>query len=96
MIVNAGQAKNLPGRKTDVSDAARLTRLGAHNLVRPLFVPPAAVPELQDLTRARTQVIRQQGQITTSWRSCWRTPVSSSPRSPSTSLESPTWPGWKR
>ena len=44
---DAGQrpeAKNLPGRKTDVSDAAWLAQLGAHGLVRASFVPPAADP----------------------------------------------------
>ena len=34
MLVNARQVKNLPGRKTDVSDAAWLAQLGAHGLVR--------------------------------------------------------------
>ena len=33
MLVNAHDAKNLPGRKTDVSDAAWLA-LGAHGLLR--------------------------------------------------------------
>ena len=30
MLVNARQVKNLPGRKTDVTDAAWLAQLGAH------------------------------------------------------------------
>jgi transposase len=34
MLVNAAQARNLPGRKTDVSDAAWLADLGAHGLVK--------------------------------------------------------------
>ena len=34
MLVNARQVKNLPGRKSDVSDAAWLAQLGAHGLVR--------------------------------------------------------------
>ncbi len=63
ILVNARQVKNLPGRKTDVSDAARLAQLGAHGLVRPPFVPPAPVRELRDLTRARTQMTRERGQI---------------------------------
>jgi transposase len=40
ILVNARQVKNLPGRKTDVSDAAWLAQLGAHGLVRASFVPP--------------------------------------------------------
>lgn len=54
MLVNAKAARNIPGRKTDVSDAAWLAQLGAHGLLRPCFVPPEPVRELRDLTRART------------------------------------------
>ncbi|MCX5059082.1 MULTISPECIES: IS110 family transposase [Streptomyces] len=63
ILVNARQVKNLPGRKTDVSDAAWLAQLGAHGLVRPSFVPDQHVRELRDLTRARTQMTRERGQI---------------------------------
>src|SRR4029434_4783804 len=51
MLVNARQVKNLPGRKSDVSDAAWLAQLGAHGLVRGSFVPPAPTRQLRDLTR---------------------------------------------
>ena len=34
LLVNARHVKNLPGRKSDVSDAAWLAQLGAHGLVR--------------------------------------------------------------
>ena len=61
MLVNARQVKNLPGRKTDVSDAAWLAQLGAHGLVRASFVPPAPIRELRDLTRARTAMTRERG-----------------------------------
>jgi transposase len=54
MLVNAKAARNIPGRKTDVSDAAWLAQFGAHGLLRPCFVPPEPVRELRDLTRART------------------------------------------
>ncbi|MFE7156852.1 IS110 family transposase [Streptomyces sp. NPDC057636] len=63
VLVNAREVKNLPGRKTDVSDAAWLAQLGAHGLVRASFVPPQPVRELRDLTRARTQMTRTRGQI---------------------------------
>ncbi|WP_406488518.1 IS110 family transposase [Streptomyces phaeochromogenes] len=63
ILVNARQVKNLPGRKTDASDAAWLAQLGAHGLVRPSFVPDQPVRELRDLTRARTQMTRERGQI---------------------------------
>ncbi len=58
MLVNARHVKNLPGRKTDVSDAAWLADLGAHGLVRGSFVPPEPVRQLRDLTRARTTITR--------------------------------------
>jgi transposase len=63
ILVNARQVKNLPGRKTDVSDAAWLAQLGSHGLVRASFVPDQPVRELRDLTRARTQLTRERAQI---------------------------------
>jgi transposase len=59
MLVNAAAVRNLPGRKTDVSDAAWLADLGAHGLVKASFVPPASVRELRDLTRTRTVITRE-------------------------------------
>jgi hypothetical protein len=59
MLVNAGHVKNLPGRKTDVSDATWLAQLGAHGLVRGSFVPPEPVRQLRDLTRTRTTITRE-------------------------------------
>jgi len=59
MLVNARHVKNLPGRKTDVSDAAWLAQLGAHGLVRGSFVPPPPVRQLRDLTRTRTTITRE-------------------------------------
>lgn len=59
MLVNARHVKNLPGRKSDVSDAVWLAQLGAHGLVRGSFVPPEPVRELRDLTRARALMTRE-------------------------------------
>jgi hypothetical protein len=54
-LVNAAQAKNLPGRpKTDKLDAMWLARLTEMGLLRASFVPPAAIRALRDCTRART------------------------------------------
>jgi transposase len=61
LLVNARHAKNMPGRKTNVSDAMWLAQLGAHGLVRGSFVPPAPIRELRDLTRARSAVVRERG-----------------------------------
>jgi len=59
MLVNAHDAKNLPGRKTDVSDATWLAQLAAHGLLRASFVPPEPVRHLRDLTRTRTAITRE-------------------------------------
>lgn len=61
MLVNARHVKNIPGRKTDVSDAAWLAQLGAHGLVRGSFVPPEPIRQLRDLTRTRSAVVRERG-----------------------------------
>jgi transposase len=63
MLVNAKQARNIPGRKTDVSDAAWLAQLAAHGLLRGSLVPPEPVRQLRDLTRARTIATRDRTRV---------------------------------
>ena len=59
-LVNAAQARNLPGRpKTDKLDAMWLARLTEMGLLRPSFVPPAAIRALRDYTRARTRLTQE-------------------------------------
>ena len=58
LLVNARHVKLLPGRKTDVGDAAWLAELLEHGLLRGSFVPPAAIRELRDLTRYRKRLIQ--------------------------------------
>ena len=58
MLVNARHVKILPGRKTDVGDAAWLAELLEHGLLRGSFVPPQAIRELRDLTRYRKRLIQ--------------------------------------
>jgi transposase len=56
-LVNARHVKNVPGRKTDLSDAEWLADVAAHGMVRPSLVPPPPIRELRELTRYRkTQV----------------------------------------
>lgn len=58
-LVNARDVKNAPGRpKTDRRDAVWLARLTENGLLRPSFVPPAAVRELRDYTRMRADLVR--------------------------------------
>ncbi len=59
VLANAADVKNMPGRKTDVSDATWLAQLTAHGLVRPAFVPPPPIRQLRDLTRTRTAITRE-------------------------------------
>jgi transposase len=58
LLVNARHVKILPGRKTDVGDAAWLAELLEHGLLRGSFVPPAAIRQLRDLTRYRKRLIQ--------------------------------------
>jgi hypothetical protein len=57
---NAAQARNVPGRKTDVGDAARLAELLAHGPVRAGFVPDGPTAEPRALPRTREQLAREE------------------------------------
>jgi transposase len=59
VLANAAHVKNVPGRKSDVSDAEWLADLGAHGLVRPSFVPDGQTQELRGLLRTRKQLVRE-------------------------------------
>ncbi|WP_019063677.1 IS110 family transposase [Streptomyces prunicolor] len=58
-LLNARHMKNVPGRKTDVADSEWICKMVEHGLVRPSFVPPPEIRQLRDLTRYRTEVIRE-------------------------------------
>jgi transposase len=58
LLVNARHVKILPGRKTDVGDAAWLAELLEHGLLRGSFVPPPVIRQLRDLTRYRKRLIQ--------------------------------------
>jgi transposase len=65
-LVNASQAKSLPGRpKTDKLDAQWLARLTELGLLRPSFVPPKAIRDLRDYTRARARLTQERTR-------CWQ------------------------
>jgi transposase len=59
ILCNAAHVKNVPGRKTDVSDAQWLCQLLEHGLLRGSFVPPRPIRELRDLTRYRKTLIKE-------------------------------------
>jgi transposase len=59
-LVNAQDAKNVPGRpKTDKLDAVWLAKLTERGMLRPSFVPPAEIRRLRDYTRLRTDLTRE-------------------------------------
>jgi len=64
LLVNAQHVKNLPGRKTDVSDACWLAQLLECGLLRGSFVPTPVMARLRDLTRYRKKLIEQRAQET--------------------------------
>ena len=65
-LVNAAQAKNLPGRpKTDRLDAQWLARLTEMGLLRASFVPPKEIRDLRDYARARTRLTQERTR-------CWQ------------------------
>jgi transposase len=53
LLVNARHVKQVPGRKTDVSDAAWLCQLLEAGLLQRSFVPPKPIRALRNLTRYR-------------------------------------------
>jgi transposase len=53
LLVNARHVKQVPGRKTDVGDAAWLCQLLEAGLLQRSFVPPKPIRALRNLTRYR-------------------------------------------
>jgi transposase len=56
ILVNARYAKNVPGRKTDVSDAAWLRQLHSYGLLRGSFRPDADIATLRAYLRQRERL----------------------------------------
>ncbi|MCV2492027.1 IS110 family transposase [Geodermatophilus sp. YIM 151500] len=56
-LLNARHIRNVPGRKTDVTDAVWIAQLVEHGLVRPSLVPPPPIRRLRDLTRYRASLV---------------------------------------
>src|SRR5437762_4521159 len=63
ILVNAQRLKKVPGRKTDVKDAEWIAQLLQYGLLSPSFIPPPEIRELRDLTRQRTQLIRDRAAV---------------------------------
>ena len=84
MLVNPRHARNMPGRKTDVSDAAWLADLGAHGLVHGSLVPPEPIRQRRDLTRPAPRSCANAPGECSGCRNCSKTPGSNCPPWPPT------------
>jgi transposase len=60
ILANAAHVKNVPGRKTDVNDAAWIADLLACGLIKASFVPEEDFQNLRALFRTRKQLSREQ------------------------------------
>lgn len=63
ILVNAQRLKHVPGRKTDIKDAEWIAQLLQYGLLSPSFIPPPEIRRLRDLTRQRTQLIRDHATV---------------------------------
>ncbi len=52
-LVNARHIKNVPGRKTDISDSKWLASLLRHGLLKNSYIPPKEIRQWRELTRLR-------------------------------------------
>lgn len=57
VLGNARHMANVPGRKTDLSDAQWIAQLLRYGLVQPNFVPPRAIRDLRMQTRYRRKLL---------------------------------------
>lgn len=57
LVCNAGHVKNVPGRKTDLSDAEWLAHLLECGLLRGSFMPPEQIKAARDVIRYRRKLV---------------------------------------
>jgi transposase len=63
LLVNPRHVKQVPGRKSDVSDAEWIAQLLQCGLLQGSFVPKRELRELRDLTRYRAQLVSEQTRV---------------------------------
>jgi transposase len=61
VLVNAHHIKNLPGRKTDISDCQWIAQLLRVGLLRGSFIPAKEIRQWRDLTRYRASLVHAAG-----------------------------------
>lgn len=59
-VVNARHVNKVPGRKTDVSDAAWLAELLRKGMLRKSFVPAAEIRAIRDVSRYRRRLVQSE------------------------------------
>jgi transposase len=63
-LVNAAQAKNVPGRpKTDKIDAVWLAKLAERSMVSPSLVPTEPMRQVRDLARTRFDLVEDRARV---------------------------------
>src|ERR687886_550271 len=62
-LVNAQHVKQVPGRKTDLNDAAWLAQLLQHGLLKASFIPEREQRELRDLVRYRQSTVQDRTRV---------------------------------
>ena len=77
---NARHMHNVPGRKTDVADAAWIAQLVEHGLVLPSFVPPREFANYTTLRAIVKRRLQNEVERSNDCRKRSRTPASSSAR----------------
>jgi transposase len=63
-LINPTHVKNVPGRKTDVSDSHWIAQLLMHGLLSPSFLPEGHCLELRKLTRLRKKLVGDRASLT--------------------------------
>jgi transposase len=63
VLVNARHIKNLPGRKTDISDSQWIATLLSAGLVKGSFIPPKMVRHWRDVSRYRKSLVQALGDV---------------------------------
>ena len=58
LVCNASHVQNVPGRKTDLSDADWLVNLLECGLLRGSFIPPAEIKAARDVLRYRVKLVQ--------------------------------------
>ena len=80
LLANARHVKNVPGRKSDVSDCQWLAQLLRHGLIRGSFIPPRDIRNLRISPAAGDNSSAQPQPRKTGSRRSWKTQTSNSAR----------------